>query len=89
MVCFTYIIVNTLQKGDDDDDDDDDNTNNKFIVSHCILHCFFFFLIFRLSREIYTLTFVIDSSQLVSLKDSTKVHRSKPVSVNYRHYLST
>ena len=35
MVCFRYIIVNTLQKGDnksdgddDDDDDDDDNNNN-------------------------------------------------------------
>jgi hypothetical protein len=37
MVCFTYIIVNTLHKGDnrdddgnddDDDDDDDDNDNN-------------------------------------------------------------
>jgi hypothetical protein len=34
MVCFRYIIVNTLHKGDnkddedDDDDDDDDNNNN-------------------------------------------------------------
>ena len=32
MVCFWYIIVNTLHKGDnrddDDDDDDDDNNNN-------------------------------------------------------------
>ena len=36
MVCFMYIIVNTLHKGDnnddydddDDDDDDDDNNNN-------------------------------------------------------------
>ena len=33
-VCFRYIIVNTLNKGDnkndddDDDDDDDDNNNN-------------------------------------------------------------
>ena len=29
MVCFRYVVVNTLHKGDDDDDDDDDNTNNK------------------------------------------------------------
>ena len=30
MVCFRYVIVNTLSKGDnkDDDDDDDDNNNN-------------------------------------------------------------
>jgi len=27
MVCFRYIIVNTLHKGDKDDDDDDDNNN--------------------------------------------------------------
>jgi hypothetical protein len=24
MVCFSYVSVNTLHKGDDDDDDDDD-----------------------------------------------------------------
>ena len=42
MVCFTYITVNTLQKGDDDDGD----TNNKYIASHCILHGSFFFLLF-------------------------------------------
>ena len=28
MVCFRYIIVNSLHKEDDDDDDDDDNNNN-------------------------------------------------------------
>jgi hypothetical protein len=30
MVCFRYVIVNTLHKGDnkDDDDDDDDKNNN-------------------------------------------------------------
>jgi hypothetical protein len=28
MVCFSYISVNTLHKGDDDDDDDDDDNNN-------------------------------------------------------------
>ena len=29
MVCFRYIIVNTLHKSDNrDDDDDDDNNNN-------------------------------------------------------------
>ena len=30
MVCFRYIILNTLHKGDnkDEDDDDDDNNNN-------------------------------------------------------------
>jgi hypothetical protein len=27
-VCFRYISVNTLHKGDDDDDDDDDDNNN-------------------------------------------------------------
>ena len=30
-VCFRYIIVNTLLKGDNKDDDDDDNNNNKFV----------------------------------------------------------
>jgi hypothetical protein len=28
MVCFRYIIVNTLHTGDMDDDDDDGNNNN-------------------------------------------------------------
>ena len=32
LVCFRYIIVNTVHQGDnkddDDDDDDDDNNNN-------------------------------------------------------------
>jgi hypothetical protein len=28
MVCFRYIIVNTVHRGDDDDDDDDNNNNN-------------------------------------------------------------
>jgi hypothetical protein len=28
MVCFRYIIVNTLHKGDNKDDDDDDDNNN-------------------------------------------------------------
>jgi len=28
MVCFRYIIVSTLHKGEKDDDDDDDNNNN-------------------------------------------------------------
>jgi hypothetical protein len=31
MVCFRYISVNTLHKGDDDDDDDDNNNNNNNI----------------------------------------------------------
>ena len=26
MVCFRYIIVNTLHKGDDDDDDNNNNS---------------------------------------------------------------
>ena len=37
-VCFRYIILNNLNKGDnknDDDDDDDDNNNNYNIC--CIL----------------------------------------------------
>jgi len=28
MVCFRYIIVDTLHKVDDDDDDDNDNNSN-------------------------------------------------------------
>ena len=28
MVCFRYIIVNTLHKCDNKDNDDDDNNNN-------------------------------------------------------------
>jgi len=28
MVCFRYIIVNTLHKGDNKDNNDDDNNNN-------------------------------------------------------------
>jgi hypothetical protein len=31
MVCFRYISVNTLRKGDDDDDDDDDDMGLKGI----------------------------------------------------------
>jgi hypothetical protein len=35
MVCFRYVIVNTLYKGDskdknDDDDDDNNNNNNMY-----------------------------------------------------------
>ena len=34
MVCFRYIIVNTLHKGDNkDDDDDDDNNYNYYFVT--------------------------------------------------------
>jgi hypothetical protein len=34
MVCFRYIIVNTLHKGDnkDDDEDYDDDNNNVFKI---------------------------------------------------------
>ena len=34
MVCFRYVIVNTLHKedGDDKDDDDDDNDNNNIKI---------------------------------------------------------
>jgi hypothetical protein len=31
MVCFWYVSVNTLRKGDDDDDDDYANNNNEAI----------------------------------------------------------
>jgi len=31
MVCFRYIIVNTLHKGDKKDDDDEDDDNNNII----------------------------------------------------------
>ena len=37
MVCFRYIIINTLHKGDKKDDDDDDN-NNKATVFTAIYH---------------------------------------------------
>ena len=67
MVCFTYIIANTLQKCDDDDD-----TNNKSFVPltafSTVPYSFYFF---RPSREIYTLTSVTDPSQLVPLTDTT------------------
>jgi len=34
MVCFRYIIVNTLHKGDNkDDDNDDDNNNNNNVTT--------------------------------------------------------
>ena len=29
MICFRYVIVNNLHKGDNKDDDDDDNNNNQ------------------------------------------------------------
>ena len=32
MICFRYIIVNTLHKSDDDNGDDDDNNNGLFQV---------------------------------------------------------
>ena len=39
VVCFRYIIVNTLHKGDnrddDDDDDDNNNNNNNFLLWRC------------------------------------------------------
>jgi hypothetical protein len=35
MVCFRYIIVTTLHKGDNKDDDDDDDDNNNNNVPHC------------------------------------------------------
>ena len=36
MVCFRYVIVNTLHKGDNKDDDNDDNNNNYYSI-YCIL----------------------------------------------------
>jgi hypothetical protein len=36
MVCFRYIVVNTVHKGDDDDDGgggDDDNNNNNLLAT--------------------------------------------------------
>jgi hypothetical protein len=42
MVCFRYIIVNTLHKGnkkdDDDDDNDNDNNNNNNNNNNPIYH---------------------------------------------------
>jgi hypothetical protein len=32
MVCFGYIIVNTLYKGDNKDDDDDDDDDNSLLL---------------------------------------------------------
>jgi hypothetical protein len=34
VVCFRFIIVNTLHKGDDTDYDDDDDDNNNNNASH-------------------------------------------------------
>jgi hypothetical protein len=45
MVCFRYIILNTLYKGNDDDDDDDDYDNNN--------NRFFFILDFKITEYIY------------------------------------
>jgi hypothetical protein len=39
MVCFGYIIVNTLHKGgkkDDGNDDDDDNNNNSGVLEDLV-----------------------------------------------------
>jgi hypothetical protein len=42
MVCFRYIIVNTLHKGDnkddDNDNDDDNNNNNRFWMGTSITY---------------------------------------------------
>ena len=37
MVCFRYVIVNTLHKGDNKDDDDDNNNNDteNSDIGHC------------------------------------------------------
>ena len=35
MVCFGYIIVNTLHKNDDDNDDDKNNNNNNNNINEC------------------------------------------------------
>ena len=35
MVCFRYIVVTTLHKGDNKDYDDDDNNNNNNKIPHC------------------------------------------------------
>jgi hypothetical protein len=32
MVCFRYVILNTLHKGDDNDDDNDDNDDDIIII---------------------------------------------------------
>jgi hypothetical protein len=44
MVCFKYIIVNTLHKGankdDDDDDDNNNNNNNNNSMSHLLTSWF-------------------------------------------------
>jgi hypothetical protein len=31
MVCFGYILVNTMYEGGDDDDDNNNNNNNKYV----------------------------------------------------------
>jgi hypothetical protein len=36
MVCFRYISVNTLHKGDDDDDDDDDEAAQTIIITYLL-----------------------------------------------------
>jgi hypothetical protein len=37
MVCFRYIIVNILHKGDNKDDDDDDNNNNNVCKCNSVM----------------------------------------------------
>ena len=43
MVCFRYVIVNTLYKGDSKDDNNDDDGNYNNNNNNILLQCFFYY----------------------------------------------
>jgi hypothetical protein len=51
MVCFRYIIVNTLHKGEKDDDDDDDDNDNDNDNNNNNNNAVQFFIIYVLTQE--------------------------------------
>jgi hypothetical protein len=51
LVCFRYIILNTLLKSDDDDDDDNNNNNNNNNNAH-IYRLTFLNLLCMLNHEL-------------------------------------
>ena len=53
MVCFRYISVNTLHKGDNrDDDNDEDNNNNNIFIGQSVLKMLCSVHHFRISFEL-------------------------------------
>ena len=55
MVCFRYIIVNTLHKDDkqDDDDDDDEDDDNDDNNNNNNSPLFLYVLILQTNRQLY------------------------------------